>query len=380
MGKFSWLGALGLLWMQGCSPSRSELEPKPKPLLQEARALAGGGRSDEAISLLKDYRRDHPRALGVNFTLGTVYLGAAKDRNAATCFEAELDLKPNHLASLAQLGLAYERLGRTEEVVDCFRRQAELSPDDWKPRHQAGLVLRKYLGRLSEAEAELTRAIRCNPKGQAARIELGRTWMDMERFEDAERLFRETLGDHSESPEAHLHLGQLLVRSGKETEGQAHLQLFKELAARRDRLTQLVIAGTAASQCLAGEEWLRLRNWRKALGAFQKALDLDSAATCGYIGVGRVHAGQGKYREALALYRRARELAPQHFDVAYHSALALAGLKREQEAVRAIDAAQAIREFTAGEAREAGSLFLKVGFSRTGQALLDQAPSGSPRL
>ena len=352
----------GVLALTGCgSAAPDTIQPKPRALLQEARSLGQQGRSEEAIAKLQSYLRENPRTLGVNFTLGTLLLAAADNRAAVDCFRSELELKPNHAASYAQLGSAYERLGDFEQVVQCFETQATLSQADWKPSYRAGLILRKYLQRLDAAETHLFEARRRHPKGAELRIELGRVFLDQGRDEEALELFREVLVDHPEHPEVHLHLGQLLVRRGSAQEGAALLARFKQLAAERDRLGQLEVAGTAGTQCLAGVEFLRQEKWRKALGAFKMAIELDANDPCGYIGIARVHTSQGKFREALSRLAQASKLDPKSFELHFRSALALAGGKRKKEAFGALQAARGVRALTPPERAEIGAVFRAAG-------------------
>jgi len=352
----SFLGLLALL-ASGCGgssgpePSRAPL-PKPRPLLQEARALGEGGRRDEAIERLLAYQEEHPPTLGVAFTLGTLFLDANRNEEAIPCFEAELVLKPDHVASWGMLGTAHERRGEYERVVECFTEEARLRPDDWRPPYRSGLVLRKYLNRLEEAQRDLEEARRRNPGAVEPAIELGRLHMDRERPREAEALFAGLLRNHPENPEVHLHLGQLLIRDGRTAEGQELLGRFKHLAAERDRLLQLEVAGTAPTSCAAGAELLRLDKPRKALAAYQRACELDPSDPCGPLGVARVKTLQGKHREALVSLARASKLAPGSFEVHYGSALALAGARRPEEAQVALREARKLRSLSASEEDE----------------------------
>jgi len=366
----SLVGLLVLL-APGCEGSTGpapspEPRPKPRALLQEARALGERGRRDEAIERLLAYREEHPPTLGVEFTLGTLLLAANRNEEAIACFEAELALKPDHVASWGMLGTAHERRGEYESVVECCTEEARLRPDDWRPPYRSGLVLRKYLHRLEEAERDLMEARRRNAGAVEPAVELGRLHMDQERLQEAEALFARLLRDHPENPEVHLHLGQLMIRDGRTEEGQELLGRFKLLAAERDRLAQLEVAGTAPTSCRAGQELLRLEKPRKALAAYQRACELDPADPCGHLGVARVKTIQGKYRDALASLARASKLSPGSFEVHYGSALALAGARRPEEAQVALRAARKLRTLSASEEDEVRVAFHAAGAATPG--------------
>ena len=352
----------------GETPTAPEegLQPKPKALLQEARALGQSGRRAEAIEKLYAYRLEHPRTLGVQFTLGTLLLEDARDQEAIACFEGELVLKPDHIATWGMLGNAYERLGEFDKMVTCFTEEARLRPSDWQPPYRSGLVLRKYLHRLDEAESALEEARRRNPKAAEPAVELGRVWMDQERLQEAEQLFARVLEDHPEHPEVYLHLGQLMMRDGRTEEGSELLERFKVLAEERDRLAQLEVAGTAPTSCRAGDELLRQEKRRKALSAYLRAIDLDPDDPCGHVGVAKVKTRQGKYREALHSLSLASQLAPNSFDVHYGSALALAGARRPREAQVALQAAEKLRKLSADEKDRVRVAFQTAGHDTQG--------------
>jgi tetratricopeptide (TPR) repeat protein len=92
-----------------------------------AEALAEG-RLDTAYAWAAESLRKDPGFTGAYNTLGVVYLHHGDTALAARAFERVLVIEPKETRALANLALAYERLGRVEEASAARARLAALEP------------------------------------------------------------------------------------------------------------------------------------------------------------------------------------------------------------------------------------------------------------
>ncbi|HUF78674.1 MAG TPA: tetratricopeptide repeat protein, partial [Thermoanaerobaculia bacterium] len=101
------------------------------PLAREwlAIALAGRGRSGEAVELLRELLAEDPDRPEPRFNLARLALardGGAEE--AAGHLRRVLELRPNQVAAWHYLGEAHLALGRPVEAADALRRALELDP------------------------------------------------------------------------------------------------------------------------------------------------------------------------------------------------------------------------------------------------------------
>ncbi|ODS40701.1 hypothetical protein BEH94_08745 [Candidatus Altiarchaeales archaeon WOR_SM1_SCG] len=103
--------------------------------------------------------------------------------------------------------------------------------------NKSGDVL-KELNRFEEAEKEYREAIRINPEFALARNNLGNLLQILERYEESEKELREAIKIHPDFALAHTNLGNLFSETGKTKEAKQELEialkLFKEHGRKED--------------------------------------------------------------------------------------------------------------------------------------------------
>ncbi|MBM3801287.1 MAG: tetratricopeptide repeat protein [Acidimicrobiia bacterium] len=77
----------------------------------------------------------------------------------------------------------------------------------------------------------------------------------------------------------------------------------------------------------------------RALEYFEKSVRFDRSFAAGYIAIGQVWAGQGRWTEALASYRQAAQKEPRNSRVHYLMAQAYRSLGQVEEAKRSLEKA-----------------------------------------
>jgi tetratricopeptide (TPR) repeat protein len=83
-----------------------------------------------------------------------------------------------------------------------------------------------------------------------------------------------------------------------------------------------------------GGQLARQRRWAEAESYFLKAVTAYPAFGPGWLGLGEMHAAQGKTEQALEEYERARRLDPHEPRTFYHIGSALSTLHRGPEAIK----------------------------------------------
>ncbi|MEW5736626.1 MAG: tetratricopeptide repeat protein [Thermodesulfobacteriota bacterium] len=217
-----------------------------------------------------------------------------------------------------------------------------------------------------EARAVLLQAVKFDPGVQEARTDLGRLEEDAGFPEKAERWYREQVVVHPEGAYGLYYLGSFLLRSGHPEEAAEWLEkaaraLPGDIQAENALGAALFLSGKIkeAKQHLekavalfpdSGEAHLNLGlvyqkegNLPQAFAYLQKAAELDPALSAkAYGSMGDLLSEKGRYKEALVLYERARDLNPKNARLMNNMGIALARTDKAAEAEQAFRLALAL--------------------------------------
>ena len=255
----------------------------------------------------------------------------------------------------ANLGVAYEQLGRGDLAEAMFRKALQLDPDSADAHLNLGLKLAER-GRFEEALERLSEAARRAPDHAAARQGLAMVLTRLNRAVDAVPHFEFVLERNPGSEDAHLNLGIALAEGGR-----------KERA-----LESFLAAGRIAPDSFrphynVGRVLGNLGRAAEATEALEKAVALNPAFAPALQLLGAMHRSQGRVDRAVALLTRAADLDRQNPLVHYDLGLAVAQAQGAEKAVphweRAValdpshkesiyNLAQALSETAPGRARE----------------------------
>ncbi|MFP3942187.1 MAG: tetratricopeptide repeat protein, partial [Thermoanaerobaculia bacterium] len=187
------------------------------PLAGLGRAAAGRGRAGEAVEHLERALALEPEATRLHYPLALAYRDAGDPEEARRHLERRGEGRPRvrdplveELSELAVGGgfhlVRGDRAmlnGDAAAAVEEYRKAVAASPESFAFRKALGLALYRRLD-LAGAEGELRRALELEPQGPPARRA-------------------------SQRAEVRRHLGQLLLRLGRQEEGLAELRRAVEL-------------------------------------------------------------------------------------------------------------------------------------------------------
>jgi type IV pilus assembly protein PilF len=191
-------------------------------------------------------------------------------------------------------------------------------------------VLRR-LNRPAEALEAFQTAIKLDPKDSRAQFNLGNTYYELGRHQDANRGLSRRDQNRSRVP---LDLSQPrrgALRSGRATTRRSPHTKWRWRRPRKPFAAgQPVDPAHARSYLNLGAIQMRKQNWPKALDAFQKSAKLDPSNAQASLSAGMVHYQLGQLDEAYQAYLRAIERDPTLPLASLH--LGLIELSRNQPA------------------------------------------------
>lgn len=107
----------------------------------EARALEGLGLPDDAIVVLQEAAKRHPRSVAVHKTLGRLLADRTDLEGALASFERATRLAKRDPELWNNLGFCLHASGRTEEAIAALRTSLRLDPTALQTRNNLGFAL-----------------------------------------------------------------------------------------------------------------------------------------------------------------------------------------------------------------------------------------------
>jgi tetratricopeptide (TPR) repeat protein/TolB-like protein/DNA-binding winged helix-turn-helix (wHTH) protein len=253
-------------------------------------------------------------------------------------FDAALEVDPEyaaaHAGKCAVLVDAYTEVGNPAMIDRATESCA--SALNFNPNlavvHAALGRLYESTGRLTAAEQSFERAVETDPSNLDALGGLGDVYLRQNRKDEAEQVLRRNLGMHPGSEVAHTELGAFLFRTGRYAEAAEQYEYV--VALNPDNMNGYSNLGTA--QMLGGY-------FAEAIATFNKALEIEPRHVT-YSNLGLMFYYLGDLDQAVENHERAVELAPNDYLARINHGDALWAAGREEEALAAYRRARELAE------------------------------------
>jgi Flp pilus assembly protein TadD len=294
-------------------------------------SLVGQGRDDVALA---GGSPDLPKTASLDDIyerLGEIYLFERNDLNKATeALEEAVRLQPGDANAHANLGVAYDNLGRSDDARAEDDTAIKLNPHLDTPHYNLGNLdleqknldqaITEYriaetllpskaathsnlgsalyqLGRLDEAETEVRLALDLDPSIVVARFNLGNILLRKNNFDEAVDVFTELIKEEPNDPEAHFDRALALTRLGRFSEAEDD---------------------------------------------YRTVLNLNPNSAAAYNGLGNLLGRENKLEDAIVQFEQALRISPNFAVAHYNLALTLKNLGRLNEAQKEFDLARSL--------------------------------------
>jgi len=304
----------------------------PPPHIDKSENAAGKSEPKREVS--KDARQDYNGALQTfNTTDKARGWNDSGCRQSADRFAAVARAHPELVEAQFMVGLSFHRCGMAEDAERAYQQALKV-----KPNHGASLSnlgeLYYRAGKLSEARQYWESAIKANSKLTGARINLASLQLDQlrkignpkdsawKKLEEETRFnLSNVLGVNSDSVAAYTLYALVYMEGWQVNKNRLDLAklLLDEGKKRDDRYAPL--------QNAYGLLYMHRSSLNEALQAFSAAVEADPKFVEARINVGLVTLGFRKYDTAKEMFGKALELAPKNYDAYIGMGIALRGLK-----------------------------------------------------
>jgi superkiller protein 3 len=268
-----------------------------------ARVLSDGGAKAEAIEQLRRLARANPDAVAVHVMLGEQLYAIGKHSDAIEAFARALKLAPSSQPARYGRAMCLLAMGDATKAVRELNDLVALAPAHSRAHFQLGKQARAEKD-LAAAIASFQRAIEHEPDFAEGWAQLGATYREHGDDEQSEYHFRQALKLNPELPTALYGLARILSARGETAPAEEYFQKFQQGRGDPRRNSQATYLNTV------GLELMSQGKLEQALSSFQEALALDAAFAVAAYNAGIALARLRRVDEAIVSLGKAIELQP----------------------------------------------------------------------
>lgn len=156
------------------------------------RHLAAGNAS-EAQAVFKELLAYFPKQFAIHNYMGQAAFVLSDFESAAEHFAIAHELDPSRADTLANLGVAYRRLGRIEDALACQKLSISVNPKHASAYNNLGLLLQEHLKQPDDALKAYEQAIELNPALHDAHYNRGNVFMSRKEYSSAISNFKKAI-------------------------------------------------------------------------------------------------------------------------------------------------------------------------------------------
>ena len=139
-----------------------------------------------------------------------------------------IKINPNYAMTHFYLGLAYERLSRSNEAIEAYKGAIRIEPDDSDFYYNLGVSYIR-LGNHNEAIKAFKQTVRIKPDDAEALLNLGYSYGELSRDKEAIKAYEQAIRIKPNFAEAHYNLGEAYLKTKKKKKAIEQYEILKNL-------------------------------------------------------------------------------------------------------------------------------------------------------
>ncbi len=356
--------ALATLYIQQHEPMKAEdafkraYELAPDNALL-ARVFAGfyadTKRPQQGEKIIDAYVNQHKDESAAQMARAEFTAKVAGPAEAETYYRKAAELAPDDPYPLVFLGDQYSRFGHWAKAAGVYQEAAKRAKDNNIPRKRLADVY-MLQGKLNEAKAVIDAVLKANPKDVAALVVAGRIAARLDKEDEAKRLMEQAIALKPDYGEAKVRLAELYAGPDpmraldiladvdpSDSSFEKAMLLRADINTRRVQLTEAILdlrrlldfrPTSIPGRMQLAAKYMAIKEPDRAaelLRQFSKErLDRDTMLLAV---LGDALTRSEKYKDALAVYEKARSIQPENADALTGEVRCLVSLGRKKEAL-----------------------------------------------
>jgi tetratricopeptide (TPR) repeat protein len=285
---------------------------------------------------------------------------------AIRAYREFLEVHPQSVEALSNLGAVYARLGRYAEAVEEYKRALELDTHNIPIRFNLALAYYKS-AELPEAASQLNTVVTAQPENKNATLLLADCYLQMAENKKVIDLLSPLQATYGSDRAFIYLLGTALIRERK-PEGQV---LVDKILRHGESAEAHLMLGT--TELMANDD-------ARALEEFTRAIELNPTLPSLHAFYGRALLDTGNRPRAMEAFRRELELNPNDFDSNLYLGVILKQDEKFDEALRYLRRALEIRPQALDARYQIGSLYVSIGNFAEAQRILEELVKEAPEF
>ena len=248
---------------------------------------------------------------GKNFTVNQAFDLAVQNhqnnnlQDAQNYYQKVLNMDPNHLMALNNLGVIFRELGENQKAKDCYEKAIEINPNYADAHSNLGNIFKK-LDEYQKAKDCYEKAIIIDPNHNDANYNLGVIFKELDEYQKAKDCYEKVIEINPNYVDAHNNLGVI----------------FKELdeyQKAKDCYEKVIKINPnyANAHNNLGVIFRELGENQKAKDCYERAIEINPGYVAAHYNLGIILKELGKLEEAEASYRQAIALKPDDLSKIY---------------------------------------------------------------
>ena len=275
----------------------------------------------KAVTLLETATTLAPDQAEAQANLAMALDQSGRTDDAEAAYGRAIKMQPNFVEALYNFGRLLASAGKLDEATDYLRRAATIEPSDADIQSLLGGALLDQ-GHGAEAENALTLALESDPRHVAALRRLSDVKIDTAAWEEAEALLRRAIEIAPEDAALHSRLGYVL---------HSQVDLENAVGAYEVSLKQNPLSSDTIVNL--GQALQELGRLDDAVERYREAMRFDPELFLAHANLGHALGELDKPEDAVIAFQHAIALEPDDTGILFQLGATLRGLERYDEAV-----------------------------------------------
>lgn len=303
--------------------------------VEQAQALIGAGRPDEAINVLKSLPKSDLNRLQIDHLLGLAHYQKGDYAHASEYLSLAVKESDSAARQYRQavelLGMSYYFLGRIKEGIPYLEQVKAWAPGNVEMAYVLGNSYIRTQNPDGAREA-FARMFAIPPDSASAYLINAQMMMRQQVEAMAEKELQKALALDPKLPQANFLLAELAIYGAQIDRG---IELLKNEIA--------INPAFGMAYYRLGEAYTRQLKWDEAVAPLQKSIWLSPFFSGPYVVLGKVYLKKGDLPNAESILRRALRMDPNNFNGHHLLAQVLQQANRIEEAKKEFELADRLR-------------------------------------